>query len=105
MKRFFVVMIGIVAISGLVIQARAQGKGAAQRTMQKRRVELRANLLRERVRILKEDAQAATISRQIQALYRDLDQIIEDKQSIKQIRRDIREVDKLLSAKGMAKGE
>ncbi|MCK5804141.1 MAG: hypothetical protein KAI66_14995 [Lentisphaeria bacterium] len=99
MKKLLLVVVVLATVSGVVIQARESAGSGAVRAMQKRRQELRANLLKERVRILAEDEEAAAISRQIQVLYQRLDRIIEDKQSIRQIRKDIREVDTLLSAR------
>jgi hypothetical protein len=64
--------------------------------MERRRQELKLELLRERARIIREDPDAASLKARIERLQLELAQVVDAKPSIKRIRAELAAVEKVL---------
>ena len=78
-------------LTGAVAQtARRNGE------MERRRQELKLELLRERARILREDPEAAAIRGRIEQLQLELSRVVNAKPSVQRLRADLAAVEKIL---------
>jgi hypothetical protein len=74
--------------------------GQTQQTigqLERRRQELKLELLRERARIIREDVDATTLKQRIEALQLELGRLVDSKPSVKRIEGELAAVDKVLA--------
>ena len=79
-----------------LLQVAAVADGSAAEQLEKRRQELRVQLLRERVLLLRQDPEAMELHQRIQRLYRELDAVLAAKPSIRKLQAELRTIEKSL---------